>query len=157
MDLFKADDESRGVTDRRERLTAESVFSLVRDMPYVRASSRNPKSIIVECSGTCSGKHYLHSSLLNELGYQTQLVMCTHRFTLDNTGHFPEFLKKIVAEKPVPDVHTYARLLNDGNWMNVDATWPKCAEELGISVNLDFGLGKDMELACDPIEFFPVP
>ena len=138
-------------------IDARTAFALVRDMPYQRASTRKPEAIIQEWRGTCSGKHYLLDGIFRELGMDSRIVMCTHRFTRDNTSHFPEELRALVAREPVPDVHTYIRLKTDAGWMNVDGTWPSAAEPLGMPVNRTFVEGRDMEIACDPVDSFVVP
>ena len=83
--------------------------------------------------------------------------MCTHRFTAENTGHFPAELRELVAVSPVPDVHTYLLLKTSAGWMVVDATWPSSAGPLGMTVNPVFQPGSDMTIACEPIETLPVP
>ena len=83
--------------------------------------------------------------------------MVTHRFTEKNTRHFPDELRSLVAEEPVPDVHTYLRVETAEGWTVVDATWPSSAGPLGMTVNHDFLPGSDMIIACDPIETLPVP
>ncbi len=140
-----------------DKLTAASAFALVRDMPYQRASTREPEAIVREWRGTCSGKHYLLAGIFGELGMDSRIVMCTHRFTRENTSHFPEALRSLVASEPVPDVHTYIRLRTDARWMNVDGTWPSAAERLGMPVNRTFVEGHDMTIACDPLDSFIVP
>ena len=140
-----------------EGITAEQAFALVRDMPYRRASSRKPEAIIEEWRGTCSGKHYVLADIFRELGLESRVIMCTHRFTPGNTRHFPAELRDLVAVSPVPDVHTYLRVNTDRGWTVVDATWPSSAEALGMTVNHVFQPGSDMTLACDPIETLPVP
>ena len=149
--------EKRALIARRRTLTPELVFSLVRDMPYQRASSRHTSAILQEWRGTCSGKHYLLDSLLKELGYATQIVMCTHLFTQQNTRHLPETLRALVKDEPVPDVHTFIRMWTGGRWMDIDATWPSSAGQLGMPVNALFELGVDMAIACDPVEYFVLP
>ena len=138
-------------------IDARTAFALVRDMPYQRASTREPEAIVREWRGTCSGKHYLLAGIFRELGMDSRIVMCTHRFTRENTAHFPDALRSLVAGEPVPDVHTYIRLKTDAGWMNVDGTWPSAAEPLGMPVNRTFVEGRDMEIACDPVESFIVP
>ena len=83
--------------------------------------------------------------------------MVTHRFTSENTGHFPPELRALVAHGPVPDVHTYLRLSTPEGSVVVDATWPSSAGFLGMPVNQEFAPGADMTIACDPIETLPVP
>ncbi len=140
-----------------EPLTPATTFALVRDMPYQRASTREPEAIVREWRGTCSGKHYLLDAIFRDLGMDARVIMCTHRFTRENTGHFPVALKSLVSREPVPDVHTYIRLKTEMGWMNVDATWPCSAGPLGMPVNRTFTEGKDMAIACDPVDSFVVP
>ncbi len=148
---------SRGLLEAHEALGTASAFALVRDMPYERASSREPEAIVREWRGTCSGKHYLLDAVFREFGMDSRIIMVTHRFTRGNTAHFPADLKSLVNQEPVPDVHTYIRLKSDQGWMNVDCTWPSSAEPLGMPVNRTFVQGKDMAIACDPIDSFVVP
>ena len=57
---------------------AKAAFALVRDMPYQRASTREPEAIIQEWRGTCSGKHYLLDQIFREEGLESRVIMCTH-------------------------------------------------------------------------------
>ena len=138
-------------------LSANQVFTLVRDMDYRRASSREPEVTIGEWRGTCSGKHYLLKALFEEMGYQVKLVMCPHWFTQENTAGFPDNLMNLLAGGPVADVHTFLRVNTGGSWTQIDATWPIWAEPLGLMVNRRFQPGSDMVLACQPEEFLEVP
>ena len=155
--LLEQESRRRNLLAADEPLTPATAFALVRDMPYQRASSREPKAIIEEWRGTCSGKHYLLDAIFRDLGMDSRVIMCTHRFTRENTGHFPVDLKSLVSREPVPDVHTYIRLKTEMGWMNVDATWPSSAGPLGMPVNRTFTKGKDMTIACDPVDSFVVP
>ncbi len=157
LSLLERESHERGLLSEGESLSAERTFALVRDMPYRRASSRKPDAIVEEWRGTCSGKHYLLADIFRELGLESRVIMCTHRFTPENTGHFPPELRELVAVSPVPDVHTYLRVNTAEGWMVVDATWPSSAGPLGMIVNREFTAGRDMTIACDPIETLPVP
>ena len=157
LSLLERESRQRGLLPDGESLSAELAFALVRDMPYRRASSRKPEAIVEEWRGTCSGKHYLLADIFREMGLESRVIMCTHRFTPENTSHFPPELRELVAEGPVPDVHTYLRVNTTQGWTVVDATWPSSAAPLGMAVNREFAPGKDMGLACDPIEMLPVP
>ena len=118
VSLLEEKSRERGLLSGGEPLTAERAFALVRDMPYRRASSRRPEAIVEEWQGTCSGKHYLLADIFRELGLETRVFMATHRFTAENTGHFPAELRELVAHGPVPDVHTYLRVSTPraGRW-----------------------------------------
>ena len=157
LSLLERESRDRGLLSDGESLSTERAFALVRDMPYRRASSRKPEAIIEEWRGTCSGKHYLLADIFREQGLESQVIMCTHRFTTDNTRHFPAELRELVAQAPVPDVHTYLRVKMEQGWTVVDATWPSSAGPLGMMVNREFTAGRDMTIACDPIETLPVP
>ena len=157
LSLLERESRERGLLANQESLSAERAFALVRDMPYRRASSRKPGAIVEEWRGTCSGKHYLLADIFREMGLESRVIMCTHRFTPENTGHFPPELRELVAEGPVPDVHTYLRVKTAQGWMVVDATWPSSAGPLGMTVNREFAHGRDMTIACDPVETLPVP
>ena len=156
-ELLEQEARKRGLIASAEAVTAASAFALVRDMPYQRASTRRPESIIEEWRGTCSGKHYALDRIFREMGMDSRVIMCTHRFTTDNTGHFPADLRALVTHEPVPDVHTYIRLESPQGCMTVDATWPSSAEPLGMPVNQVFKAGEDMAIACDAVEQLEVP
>ncbi len=156
LTLLERESRRRRLADD-ERFTAATCFALVRDMPYRRASSRQPEAIIREWQGTCSGKHYALHQIFGELGLEARVIMCTHLFTRDNTRHFPLELRTLVDHEPVPDVHTYIRLATDRGPMVVDATWPSSAAPLGMPVNREFNEGQDMAVACVPIDTYEVP
>ena len=157
LTLLRDEAERRGLIAPDGALSPARVFSLIRDMPYQRASTRAASAILQEWRGTCSGKHYLLDALYREMGYATQVVMCPHRFTRQNTAHFPDALRSLVDEAPIPDVHTFVRIWTDDHWMDVDATWPTSAGRLGMPVNSRFELGVDMPVACDALGYFVVP
>ena len=154
----------RAEAERRGLLAAGSgppslarIFELVRDMPYARTPSPEPEVTIGEWRGTCSGKHYLLRALIEEFGLGTILVACTHEFTPQNSPWLPPELLAYVRERPVPDVHNFLRVETGAGWMTVDATWPLAAARLGLPVNERWVDGRDMRVACDPIELFHVP
>ncbi len=77
LETLKSKAVERGLLKPGEDVDLEKAFLLVRDMPYTRASSRDPETIIREWRGTCSGKHYLLKGLFAELGYSLRLIACT--------------------------------------------------------------------------------
>ena len=155
--MLETESIKRGLVQPGQTVDAKAAFALVRDMPYQRASSRAPESVIQEWRGTCSGKHYLLDQIFREEDLESKVIMCTHRFTEETTTHYPPELREVVARGPVPDVHTYIRLNGESGWMTVDATWPTKAAPLGMTVNNDFRPGEDMTLACSPIDTYEVP
>ena len=159
---LRAEAERRGLLAPGETLDAARAFALVRDMPYARASGREPETTIAEWRGTCSGKHYLLQALLEELGLGVILIAAVHEFTAENAPWLPPPLRAMVADRPVPDVHNFLRVESDAElgpegWMTVDATWPLAARALGLPANERWVAGRDMTVACDPDQVFHVP
>lgn len=148
----------RGLISADTPLDAALVFRLIRDMPYRRASDREPETTIREWQGTCSGKHYLLKALFAELGIEAELMACTVVTHID-PGTVPAVLSEVVAStgNEFVDVHNYLVLkLADGD-MIVDATWPLWTKEHGFVVNETFRLGKSQRIAGEPIESWVVP
>lgn len=160
LSLLKSEAITRGLLDPDLELDAAKVFSLVRDMPYQRASDRNPETTITEWRGTCSGKHYLLQALFAELGLNSTVIACT-AVTPVNQDQVPEFLiaKYEASNRRFVDVHNYLLVDIPGkdNQMIVDATWPLSAQKAGMVVNEEFVLGQDQHLAAEPIESWPIP
>lgn len=155
---LRAEAVKRGLLDENAKIDAATAFYLVRDMPYIRASSREPATIMHEWRGTCSGKHYLLKALYAEMGISSRLIACT-----SVTEIAPESLDPLL--RPIMergngrfvDVHNYLILeLPEGD-MVVDATWPVGAKESGLVVNEVFIPGQDQALACTPLQTWVVP
>ena len=101
LSLLERESRRRTVVAADEPLTVATCFTLIRGMPYRRASTRQLEAIIREWQGTCSGKHYALNQLFGELGLHSRIIMCTHRFTRDNTSHFLSELRALVEHEPV--------------------------------------------------------
>lgn len=160
LPLLREEATRRDLLDEGERIDAATVFRLVRDMPYRRASDRRPETVLREWTGTCSGKHYLLRDLFEELGLAASVILATHEFTPENAPWLPAHLATEVRLAPLPDVHAFLRVEHDPvlhEWMTVDATWPATARRLGLPANPSFTPGRDQQIACDPIEVFHVP
>ena len=148
----------RGSLKPGEEIDAAKAFFLVRDMPYTRASSRDPEITIQEWRGTCSGKHYLLKSLFAELGYKSRLIACTTVAYIDPkeaSGRLRELLEQ--SEGRFVDVHNYLILELPEGEMIVDATWPLATKDMGTVVNENFVLGENHQIACKPIKTWVVP
>jgi hypothetical protein len=159
LEFLKSEAVRRGLFDPDATLDPAIVFTLVRDMPYRRASDRRPQTIIAEWQGTCSGKHYLLRDLFAEMGLPSQVMACTAVTPLD-PAKIPDSLQPLYerANRRFVDVHNYLALsLPEGGQMVVDATWPLSARGKGLVVNETFVLGQDQRLAFEPRETWPVP
>jgi hypothetical protein len=148
----------RGLLKPEQGIDAERAFLLVRDMPYTRASSRDPETIIHEWRGTCSGKHYLLKGLFAELGYHSRLIACTTVVHIDPkevTGKLRKLLEQ--SNGRFVDVHNYLMLELPEKEMIVDATWPIATKGMGTMVNEIFVPGEDQQIACKPVKTWVVP
>lgn len=148
----------RGLLEPETAVDAATAFRLVRDMPYMRASSRQPETIIAEWRGTCSGKHYLLKALFAELGLPARVIACTTEVRLDPAA-MPEPLRSLLAASNgrFVDVHNYLILTLPDGEMIVDATWPLNTRPFGLVVNDAFVPGTDQQIAYTPHKQWVVP
>jgi hypothetical protein len=158
IDLLQAAALQRGLIDPQALIGPAEAYSLVRDMPYQRATDRRPETLIAEWRGTCSGKHYLLRDLFTELGYPSHVMACTSVQDLSENLIPPELhdLWSAAAGRFV-DVHNYLVLELPASEMIVDATWPLGSEQYGLTVNPAFVLGQDQRLASVPLQSWRVP
>ena len=158
LETLKSNAVERGLLQPREDIDVEKAFLLVRDMPYIRASSRDPQTIIHEWRGTCSGKHYLLKELFAELGYSSRLIACTTVTHIDPKEVWGK-LRRLLEQSGgrFVDVHNYLALELPGRQMIVDATWPLSTRGMGTVVNEHFVLGEDQQIACKPVKTWVVP
>lgn len=158
VDKLKVQAVQRGLLEPRAEIDAPRAFTLVRDMPYKRASDRQPETLIHEWRGTCSGKHYLLKILFAELGFRARIIACTNEMQFDMQTESEE-VRKILKDTNgrFVDVHNYLVLELPEGEMVVDATWPRSAKRFGLPVNESFMPGEDQQIACSPIETWVVP
>jgi len=158
LDVLKSKAVEKGLLKPEEEIDLEKAFTLVRDMPYTRASSRDPETIIGEWRGTCSGKHYLLKKLFTELGYSSRLIACT-TVTLIDPKEVRGKLRTLLEQSNgrFVDVHNYLILETPDGEMIVDATWPLATKGMGTVVNERFVLGENQQIACEPLKTWVVP
>jgi len=158
LEILKTKAIEKGLLKPEDDIDAEKAFTLVRDMPYTRASSRDSETIIEEWRGTCSGKHYLLKKLFAELGYSSRLIACTavtHIDPKEVRWKLRELLEQ--SNGRFVDVHNYLILEPLEGEMIVDATWPIATKGMGTVVNERFVLGENQQIACEPIKTWVVP
>ena len=153
IEKLKSKAVAKGLLEPDGEIDMEKAFLLVRDMPYARASSRQPETIIEEWRGTCSGKHYLLKQLFAELGYHSKLIACTTVEQIDPQT-VPDKLRELLEQSNgrFVDVHNYLVLDTPQGEMIVDATWPISTDGTGTVVNKSFQIGVDQQIASDPLE-----
>ena len=158
IEILKSKAVEKGILTPKDEIDVEKAFTLVRDMPYTRSSSRDPETIIGEWRGTCSGKHYLLKKLFSELGYSSRLIACTTVAHIDPKnvhGKLRTLLKQ--SNGRFVDVHNYLILETSNGEMIVDATWPLATKGMGTVVNERFVLGESHQIACEPLKIWDVP
>jgi hypothetical protein len=159
LERLKTEAVNRNFIDSSEELDAAKVFRLVRDMPYRRATDRRPETTISEWQGTCSGKHYLLKELFAELGLPSKVIACITVTPIDPT-QVPDSHKALyeAAGRHFVDVHNYLIVeVPDDGTMIVDATFPLSTAGAGMTVNEDFVLGQDQQIAADVLDAWPIP
>src|SRR5512138_515 len=158
LELLKSKALEKKLLQPEDEIDLEKAFLLVRDMPYIRASSRDPVTIINEWRGTCSGKHYLLKGLFAELGYSAHVIACTTITHVDEKKVFGR-LRKLLrqSEGRLVDVHNYLILELPNGEMIVDATWPISARGMGTVINEHFVLGENQKIAVEPLQSWVVP
>jgi len=97
LSMLEAEGRKRGLIRSGQTVGTKAAFALLRDMPYQRASTREPEAIIQEGRATCSGKHYFLYQIFREEGLESRVIMYTHRFTEGTTADFPPELGEVVA------------------------------------------------------------
>ena len=95
--MLEAEGRKKGLIRSGQTADAKAAFALLRDLPYQRASTREPEAIIQTGWGTCSGKRYFLDQIFREEGLESRVIMCTHRFTEETTAEFPPESGEVVA------------------------------------------------------------
>lgn len=158
IETLKSKAIEKELINPEDEINAERAFLLVRDMPYGRASSRDPEITIREWRGTCSGKHYLLKGIFAELGISSRLIACTTVSHLDPVKYQGKIRKLLEQSNGrFVDVHNYLILELPNGEMIVDATWPISVKGTGAVVNEHFILGENQKIASEPIKSWDVP
>lgn len=139
-------------TRGRDPVTARiTVFERVRDLGYRYPSSRNPHDVLRQGGGSCSGKHYLLGELFRGLGVPVRHMLCTHRFN-DSPLPFPAHMQALLQKNEIVDFHDYLQICVDGDWIDVDATWPLALREFGLPTTEEWDGRSSMNLTVVPDE-----
>lgn len=131
-------------------------FRQVRDIPYGSTGDRDPKIIVRNNLGSCSGKHILLHYLFRELGIQSRIITCLHYFdqALPLHNDYPDELDEIIRQHRVIDFHHFLKCKIGTTWVDVDVTWDQPLKDFGFPVNLDWDGSKNTTIAVKPVQFF---
>jgi transglutaminase-like putative cysteine protease len=128
-----------------------ALFERVRDLAYEYPASRNPVEVLQRRAGSCSGKHYLLGELFRRQGLPVRHMMCTHRFN-DSPLPFPGHMQDLLRKNEILDVHDYLQIAVDGEWIDIDATWPLGLRDFGLPATDDWDGKSPMVLTVIPDE-----
>ena len=134
-----------------------SIYHAVRNIPYGATGERSPISVLENRRGSCSGKHVLLRDLLRAVGYEAEVITIHTHFNkaIPLLPSFPDDLSLMFREGNINDYHHFVRILIDGQWLNLDATWQDSLRDHGFPVNTDWnGIGHTT-VAAATIEEFP--
>jgi hypothetical protein len=128
-----------------------ALFERVRDLNYQYPASRNPIEVLQRGGGSCSGKHYLLGELFRRQGLPVRHMLCTHRFN-DSPLPFPAHMQDLLRKNEILDLHDYLQISVDGEWIDVDATWPLGLRDFGLPATDDWDGKSPMVLTVIPDE-----
>ena len=131
----------------------KTLFTKVRDIPYGDIHSRNPEDVYVKNKGTCSGKHELLKELYSEIGLKVRDFIAMHSFN-DLKVDFPPDIKEILNNTRIHDPHNFIKILVNGRWVTIDATWDKPLKRFGFMVNEGWDGKSDMKLCVVSTKIF---
>jgi transglutaminase-like putative cysteine protease len=114
-----------------------ALFERVRDLPFRYPSPRDAREVLRLGAGSCSGKHSLLGALFAHAGLSVRHMLCTHRFN-DSPMAFPEHMHGVLQKNEILDVHDYLQVCVDGEWLDVDATWPLALKDFGVPATEDW-------------------
>ena len=146
----------------KERVRAGStnvvdIYHAVRKIPYGSTGERDPKKVIANNLGSCSGKHILLRDLLREVGWEAEIITMFTHFNRGVPSHpaMPVDLRAMIDGEDVCDFHHYVRVRTREGWHKLDATWHDALISYGFPVNRDWEGHSDTVLAATPIREFP--
>ena len=137
-----------GPVDLRELVLA------VSRIPYGRNAEPSPEAVVDEWRGTCSTKHLLLLSLVDE-GWPERPVQLWHRPYVVTPSLARELWgAEIAATIPrhgIVDVHTFATTTVAGGRVRVDVTAPLDDWDGKTDTRLQCGAGEDVPAGDDPL------
>jgi len=130
------------------------IFERVRDIPFGRMGSRDPKDVYERNKGTCSGKNLLLRKLYEGIGIRAKDMICLQRwkdltwFPDDTYGivELPKELQQMLERIEIVDFHNYVAILGDGEWIRVDATIDLPLTKVGFYTTEHWDGRSDMSL-----------
>jgi len=133
------------------------IFSQIRDIPYfidlrLLDLANGPRGMLEDGKGSCTPKHYLMGMMYGRLGYKTRYM--TYSFNWKDIGaDYPKEVRDMADEIPVT-YHLACKVLIDGKWLLIDATWDTPLAKAGFPVNKNWDGKSGTILAVKPVKEF---
>jgi hypothetical protein len=130
------------------------LFEKVRDIPFGRMGSRDPRDVYEKNKGTCSGKNFLLKELYEGIGVKTKDMVCLQRWKdltwfpddIYSVVKLPDELKEILEANEIVDFHNYLKIFVDDKWVTVDVTIDLPLKKLGFYTTEKWDGKSDMPL-----------
>src|SRR5215468_1935908 len=90
-------------------------------------------------------------ALFRRQGLPVRHMLCTHRFN-DSPMPFPDRMQDLLRKNEIVDVHDYLQVSVDGEWIDVDATWPLVLRDFGLPTTDEWDGRSPMVLSVVPDE-----
>ncbi len=132
-----------------------AVFNQIRDIPYYLVPQMaDPEewaaSILHNCKGSCSPKHYLLGILFGKLGIPIKYVTYPFKW-LEQPIKYPAELKELAQGLPI-GYHAACKAYINDKWVLVDATWDIALKKAGFPLNDHWDGVSDTLNAVMPLE-----
>jgi len=129
----------------KETLSAQELFTLVRDIPFVLGVDGKPETLIRDNCGECTRKHLFLAPRLRKIGYKVDIGLA--QFDWRELPIPNDIL--LLLKQPI-QYHMFLYLKKNGISTVVDATWDKDMIEKGFPL-VEWSDSGEMKLAVRPI------
>jgi hypothetical protein len=152
MDSIVAERFRQWTAGRDDLQARVAIFEKVRDIPYAIVPELNDAEryagILALGKGSCTPKHFLLSSMYQQLGLSVLYAVYPFRWA-EVEVPYPPGLRKL-AEALSLSYHLACRVEIEGRLVLVDATLDPVLEQMGLPVNRDWDGLSDTRLAIHP-------
>lgn len=132
--------------DTIETLSAQELFTLVRDIPFVLGVEGKPEELIRDNCGGCARKHLFLAPRLRKIGYKVDIGIAQFDWR-----ELPILVDILSLLKQPIQYHMFLYLNKNGIRSIVDAIWDKVMSEKGFPL-LEWNNGNETEIAVKPIK-----
>jgi hypothetical protein len=141
----KADQIIKSNVSQKQKII--KLCDLIREIPYKRIGSLDPKDMIKQGQGSCTPKHIFLADYFDKLKipYKYLIIPFYYKKLLKNLNS--EQLA-ITSEMPIA-YHTCLKAKLNGRWRIIDLTWDSTLKNI-LPVNCEWDGQSDMQLAVIP-------